>query len=235
VVISKSRPVGASSTAAPSRVTELALEVAKAPEKVLSTPAKAPEKESAEAAGEESHTTLASTVSSKVFETQADWSGDCSTEATQAPVPDVIHIEDEPEEFGKEVQKSVKRKGKEKVPGSSKRARFATDPTEYALTRVSEAKLLFGRLHFILRTIPVTQQVRAKLVLLDSFTTATPIIAELSSQSSVGKTKAILEPEAGLISGVHPPAEIEISLESEAKDLPEPVGDGSTSNLVRNP
>jgi hypothetical protein len=235
MVISESRPVGASSTAAPSKVTKLSLEVAKAPEKELSTSVEALEKESAEAAGEESHTALASAVSLKVSKTRADWSGDCSTKATQAPVPDVIHIEDEPEEFGNEVRKSVKRKGKEKVLGSPKRTRFATNPMEYALTRASEAELLFGRPRFILPTIPVTQQVQAKPVLPDSFTTAAPITAELSSQSPVGETEAILEPEAGLISEVHPPVETEISLESGAKDLPEPIGDDSTPSLVRDP
>jgi hypothetical protein len=239
VVISESRTVGASSTAAPSKVTELTLEVAKAPEKELSTSAEAPEKESAEATGEESHTALTSAISSKVAEIEkenrADRSDDCSAEVAQAPVPDVIHIEDEPEEFKKEVRKSVKRKGKEKVPGSPKRTRFATNPTEYALTRASEAELLFGRTRFILPTILVTQQVRAKTILPDSFAMAAPITAEPPSQSPIGETEAILEPEAGLISGVHPPVETEICLESGAKDLLEPIEEGLTLNLVRDP
>jgi hypothetical protein len=100
-----------------------------------------------------------------------------------APAPDsnMIEIGDEPEEPEKKdplVQSASKRKGKEKVQGSPKRARFATDPTEYALTRASEAKLLFGRPRLILPAMPITQEVPAKPSLLDSSTSVAAITVE---------------------------------------------------------
>lgn len=59
-----------------------------------------------------------------------------------APDSNVIEIEDEPEEPEKKdplARSASKRKGKEKVQGSPKRARFATDPTEYALSSAVRA------------------------------------------------------------------------------------------------
>jgi hypothetical protein len=177
-----------------------------------------------------------------------------------APAPDsnVIEIGDEPEEPGKKyssVWSASKHKGKEKVQWAPKRTRFYTDPTEYALTRASEAELLFGRLCFILPTISVTQEVSAKPNLPDSSTSAVPITAEPLGQSPIGDTKAILEPEAGLVSGDQPPAETEASpelmdglgigdrmvmepeghLESGAADLLDPIREGLDQNLVMDP
>jgi len=71
----------------------------------------------------------------------------------------VIEIGDETEEPVKEIPlnwSEAKRKGKEKVQGSPKRTRFTLDPRKYALTRASEAELLFIRPHFVLPTVPVT-------------------------------------------------------------------------------
>jgi hypothetical protein len=177
-----------------------------------------------------------------------------------APAPDsnVIEIGDEPEEPGKKdssVWSASKHKGKEKVQWAPKRTRFDTDPTEYALTRASEAELLFGRPCFILPTISVTQEVSAKPNLPDSSTSAAPITAEPLGQSPIGDTKAILEPEAGLVSGDQPPAETEASpelmdglgigdrmvmepeghLESGAADLLDPIREGLDQNLVMDP
>jgi hypothetical protein len=100
-----------------------------------------------------------------------------------APAHDsnVIEIEDELEEPEKKdplVRSASKRKGKEKVQGSPKRAHFATNPTEYALTRASEAELLFGRLCFIFLAIPVTQVVPAKPFLPDSSTSVALVTVE---------------------------------------------------------
>lgn len=122
----------------------------------------------------------------------------------------MIKIEDEPEEPEKKdplVQSASKRKGREKVQGSPKRARFSTDPTEYALTRASEAELLFGRLRFILPATPVTQVVSAKPSLPDSSTSVAPITVEPLGRSPTGDAETIVGPEAGLVFGDKPQAE----------------------------
>jgi len=85
-------------------------------------------KESAKASKKESFTASALAVPSKVAKTGKELARASGKETlaaspegrsagiTQAPAPDVIHIEDEPEESEKEVQKSAKRKGKEEDP-----------------------------------------------------------------------------------------------------------------------
>jgi hypothetical protein len=146
-------------------------------------------------------------------ETRAYLSGGHSAGITQAPTLDVIQIEDEPEESEKEVQRSVKRKGKEKVHESPKRTRFVSDPKMYALTQASEVELLFGRPRFILPTVPATQEIPAKRSLPDSSTSAAPNTGEPLGQSTIGDIKTLLEPEAALISVDHPPPETETSLE----------------------
>lgn len=93
------------------------------------------------------------------------------------------------------------------MQGSPKRARFATDPAEYALTRASEAELLFGRPRFILPAMLVTQVVMAKPSLPDSSTSVAPITVAPLSQSPSGDTETILEPEARLVFGDKPQAE----------------------------
>jgi hypothetical protein len=45
---------------------------------------------------------------------------------------------------------AAKRKGKEKMHEPSKKAHFSSDPFSCALSRASEAKLLFGRPGFVL-------------------------------------------------------------------------------------
>jgi hypothetical protein len=115
---------------------------------------------------------------------------------------DVIEIEDEPEESEREVpsvQNAAKRKGKQKVQGSTKRTRFASDPREYALTRASEAELLFGCPRFVLPTVPVTQEIPAKPSLPDSDTLAAPFTWEPVDRSPVAETEARSESGVGLI------------------------------------
>jgi hypothetical protein len=107
------------------------------------------------------------------------------------PVSNVIEIDDEPEEPEREVpsvQNAAKRKGKEKVQGSTKRTRFASDPREYALTRANEVELLFGRPRFVLPTAPVTKEIPAKPSLPDSDTLAVPFTGEPLDRSPVAET-----------------------------------------------
>jgi hypothetical protein len=99
------------------------------------------------------------------------------------------------------------------VQGSPKRARFATDPTEYALTGASEAELLFSRLRFIFPAMSVTQEVPAKPTLPDPSTSVAPITMEPLGQFPNGNTETILEPEAGLVFRDKPLAETETSQE----------------------
>jgi hypothetical protein len=119
-----------------------------------------------------------------------------------APGSKVIEIEDavdEPEMEVPLVQSAAKRKGKGKVQGSTKRTRFASDPRGYALTRASEAKLLFGRPRFVLPTVSVTQETLAKSSLPDSDTLAEPSSVEPVDQSSVAKNEACSGSNAGVI------------------------------------
>jgi hypothetical protein len=119
-----------------------------------------------------------------------------------APGSDVIEIEDEPEESEREVpsiQNAAKRKGKEKVQGSTKRTCIASDPREYALTRASEAELLFGRPRFVLPTVPVTQEISVKPSLPDSDTLAAPFTEEPVDRSPVAETEPRSESSASLI------------------------------------
>jgi hypothetical protein len=170
-----------------------------------------------------------------------------------APAPDsnVIEIEDEPEEPEKKgplVGSASKRKGKEKVQGSPKRAHFATDPREYALTRASEAELLFGRQRFVLPTVPVTQGIQAKPSLPDSDTLAAPFTGEPVDRSPVVETEARWESGAGLIFEdqllVEPKASLspgdalgcQDHLETEAANLLDPVQEGSNpTGMVVSP
>jgi hypothetical protein len=104
---------------------------------------------------------------------------------------------------------AVKRKGKEKVQGSPKRARFASDPLEYALTWATEDELLFGRPRFILPTVTVTQEVPVKPSLLDSATLVASTVGESLKRSPVKETEAGLESDAGLVSRDQPLVEPE--------------------------
>jgi hypothetical protein len=134
----------------------------------------------------------------------------------------VIEIGDDPEESGMEaspVPDAAKRKGKEKVQGSPKRACFTSDPLEYALTRATEVKLLFGRPRFILPTVMVTRDVPAKPSLPDFAT----LVA-----STTGKTEVCLVSDAGLVSGNQPPVDFETSLEPEN-------GSGTGDRMVEEP
>jgi hypothetical protein len=152
-----------------------------------------PERRSTEGSGKEALTTSASiaplesaTLSKETAEASREEVPPTLSEslpAGVAPAPDseVIEIEDavdEPEEEVPSVQSAAKRKGKEKVQGSAKRTRFASDPREYALTWANEAELLFRRPCFVLPTVPVTQETSAKSSLLDSATLAAPSFGE---------------------------------------------------------
>jgi hypothetical protein len=157
---------------------------------------------------------------------------------TTAPDSDVIEIVDEAKESAMEVplnQSEAELKGKEKVQGSPKRTRFASDPREYMLTRVSEAELLFGRPLFVLPAESVSQETPAKPFLPDSTSLAAPITGESLDRSPIAETEARLESDAGLVLGGQPPAELETSLRlgdglgTEAADLLEPVGEGLDS------
>jgi hypothetical protein len=135
-----------------------------------------------------------------------------------APDSDVIEIDDEPKEPEREVpsvQNAAKRKGKEKVQGSTKRTRFASDPREYALTRANEGGLLFGHPLFVLPTAPVTKEIPAKPSLPDSDTLAVPFTGEPVDRSPVAETEARSESGAGLI------FEDRLLVESEASLSPE--------------
>lgn len=136
VVMSEGRPGGVSTMAVPTKVADLGNELVEVPEKGISTASvsvpftKVAElgKESAKASKKESFTASALAVPSKVAKTGKELARASGKETlaaspegrsagiTQAPAPDVIHIEDEPEESEKEVQKSAKRKGKEEDP-----------------------------------------------------------------------------------------------------------------------
>jgi hypothetical protein len=133
-----------------------------------------PGSRSTDASGNEVLTTSAPSKSAKLMEDSAEASRmevppalpeDHPAGVAPAPNSNVIEIGDEPKELEKKdplVWSASKCKGKEKVQGSPKRTRFATDPTEYALTRASEAELRFGRPCCILPTMPVTKEVPAK-------------------------------------------------------------------------
>jgi hypothetical protein len=130
-----------------------------------------PESGSTRASGQKTPTTSASTaplepvklpnVSVEAIEKGAPTASPENRSAGLTPAPGsvVIEIGDDPEESSMEaspVPDAANRKGKEKVQRSPKRARFASDPLEYALTRATEAELLFGHLRFILPTVTVT-------------------------------------------------------------------------------
>jgi hypothetical protein len=164
-----------------------------------------------------------------------------------APGSKVIEIEDVVDEQEREVpsvQSAAKRKGKGKVQGSTKRTRFASDPQEYALTRASEAELLFGRPCFVLPTMPVAQETPAKSSLPGSDTLVVPSSREPVDQSFVAKNEACLESNAGVILEDQLPVEPEAllspgyglgtqeCLETEAVNLLEPVQKGSDSTVV---
>jgi len=97
------------------------------------------------------------------------------------------------------VQNVAKRKGKEKVQGSTKRTRFASDPREYALTQASEAELLFGRPRFVLPTAPVTKEIPAMSSLPDYDTLAVSPTGKPVDRSPIAETEACSESGAGLI------------------------------------
>jgi hypothetical protein len=154
----------------------------------------------------------------------------------------VIEIDDEPEEPEREVpsvQNAAKRKGKEKVQGSTKRTRFASDPREYALTRANEAELLFGRPRFVLPTSPVTKEIPAEPSLPDSDTLTVPFTGEPVDRSPVAETEARSESGAGLIFEdrllVEPKASLspgyalrtQDHIETETTNLLKPVQEGS--------
>jgi hypothetical protein len=166
---------------------------------------------------------------------------------TPAPGSEVIEIEDAVDEPKKEVplvQSAAKRKGKEKVQASTKRTRFASDPRGYALTRASEAELLFGRPRFVLPTVPASQETPAKSSLLDSDTLAEPSSVEPVDQSSVAKNEACSGFNAGVIIEDQLPEEPEAlqspgdglgtreCLETEAVNFLEPVQKGSDPTVV---
>jgi hypothetical protein len=159
-----------------------------------------------------------------------------------APISDVIEIDDEPEEPEREVpsvQNAAKRKGKEKVQGSTKRTCFASDPREYALTRANEAELLFGRPRFVLPTAPVTKEIPAKPSLPDSDTLTVLFTGEPVDRSPVAETEARSESGAGLIFEdrllVEPEASLSLicalrtqdHIETETTNLLKPVQEGS--------
>jgi hypothetical protein len=153
-----------------------------------------------------------------------------------APVSDVIEIDDEPEEPEREVpsvQNAAKRKGKEKVQGSTKRTRFASDPQEYALTRANEAEHLFGRPRFVLPTAPVTKEIPAKPSLPDSDTLTVPFIGEPVDRSPVAETEARSESGAGLIFEDRLLVEPEASLSPECALRTQDHIETETTNLLK--
>jgi hypothetical protein len=118
---------------------------------------------------------------------------------------DVIEVGDEPEELKQEasdVRSATKRKGKEVASESLKRTRFAPDPLEYALTRATEAELLFGRPRFVLPILPVTREEPVEE-------------SETPDRSPAEKIEARLESNAGLASEDHFPAEHETLLKPQ--------------------
>jgi hypothetical protein len=113
--------------------------------------------------------------------------------------PDVVEIGDDPEELeqeASEVRNASKRKGKEVTSESPKRTRFASDPLEYALTRATEAELLFGRPRFVLPTLPTTREEPIER-------------SETSDRSPTERIEARLESDVGLASEDHLPVEHE--------------------------
>jgi len=153
-----------------------------------------------------------------------------------APVSDVIEIDDEPEEPEREVpsvQNAAKRKGKEKVQGSTKRTRFASDPREYALTRANEPELLFGRPRFVLPTAPVTKEIPAKPSIPDSDTLAVPFTGEPVDRSPVAETEARSEYGAGLIFEDRLLVEPEASLSPECALRTQDHIETETANLLK--
>ncbi|WP_161983189.1 hypothetical protein, partial [Candidatus Frankia alpina] len=125
---------------------------------VVSIDVAGPEAELPEIPGPEASTAQATASSLVLVEVENDTEG-ASGEAI--PGPSVVDIADDPEESAKDTplaRSAIKRKGKEVASGSPKRARFAPDPLEYALTRATEAELLFGRPRFILPTSSVVRE-----------------------------------------------------------------------------
>jgi hypothetical protein len=128
---------------------------------------------------------------------------------------DVIEVGDEPEELEQEtpeVRGATKRKGKEVASGSPKRARFTSDPLEYALTRATEAELLFGRPRFVLPTLENTRKDPVEE-------------SESPDRSPAEKIEARLESDAGLASEDHLPEVHETSLKPQD-------GPGSRDHVV---
>jgi hypothetical protein len=101
------------------------------------------------------------------------------------------------------------------VQRSPKRARFASDPLEYALTQATEAELLFGRPRFILPTVTVTQDVPAKPSLSDSATLVVSTTGGPLKRSPIEETEVCLGSDAGLLSGDQTLVDFETSLEPE--------------------
>ncbi|WP_207634531.1 hypothetical protein, partial [Candidatus Frankia alpina] len=125
---------------------------------VVSTDVAGPEAELPEIPGPKASTAQATASSLVLVEAENDTEG-ASGEAI--PGPSVVDIAEGPEEPAKDTpsaRSAIKRKGKEVASGSPKRARFAPDPLEYALTRATEAELLFGRPRFILPTSSVVRE-----------------------------------------------------------------------------
>jgi hypothetical protein len=159
-------------------------------------------------------------VSVEAVEKEAPIASPENRPAGLAPAPGsvVIEIGDDPEESGMEaslVPVAAKRKGREKVQGSLKKARFASDPLEYVLTRATEVELLFSRPHFILPTVMVKQDVPAKPFLPDSATLVASTTEEPLGQSPVEETEVCLASDASLVYGDQPPVDFQTSLEPE--------------------
>jgi hypothetical protein len=150
---------------------------------------------------------------------------------------DVIEIGDEPEELEQEasgVRSASKRKGKEVEPESLKRARFALDPLEYALTRATEAELLFGRPRFVLPTLPVTREEPVEESETPDRSPAKKIQARLESDTGLASEdqipaehETLLGPQDGPESGDHVVMESEGHLETGEIDSSMPDGEGS--------
>lgn len=142
------------------------------------------------------------------------------------------------------VRKAAKRKGKEKVRESPKKACFSSDSQTYALIQASEAELLFGHPRFVLPTVPVIQEDLRECSLSDSNTAAVLVTSELPGRAPAEEPEAHLESEADLETrdhpqtepeahlefeddletGDHPQTEPEAHLETEAEEFLEPVG-----------
>jgi len=112
------------------------------------------------------------------------------------------------------------------VQRSPKRARFASDPLEYALTQATEAELLFGRPRFILPTVTVTQDVPAKPSLSDSATLVVSTTGGPLKRSPIEETEVCLGSDAGLGTGDRMVEVPQGHPETRATDLLEPSGGG---------